>query len=283
LTKYRHLYDYIVKPNTAAAKVVDMVGSGKRVLELGSGPGSITRLLKENQCQITALELDPKAIEIVSAYCENVYSCDLNESEWPSTLSSTDRFQVIVAADVLEHLYDPWTTLGKLRSFLAENGYVVISLPHVGHNAVVACLLNGDFEYQPWGLLDKTHIRFFSIQNIQKLFNDAGFKIIESDFVVKTPEQTEFAQRWRQLPPTTRDALASSRFGTIYQVVIKAVLNSAPGQGLQLTSQPVPPPIASSFSTGAKGSRVLGFFVSFLSLRSRQKISKVLERIGIRI
>ncbi len=148
-----------------------------------------------------------------------------NDPAWPATLPSTEKFEVIVAADVLEHLYDPWTTLSKLRPLLAENGYIVISLPHVGHNAVIACLLGGDLEYQLYGsgLLDKTHIRFFGIKNIQKLFDDAGFKMIEVEFVVKTPEQTEFAKRWRALlQPKQNGSFPPSRFGTIYQIVVNA-------------------------------------------------------------
>ena len=279
----RHKYEYKVNPNTAAAKVVRMVGAGKRVLELGSGPGSITRLLKGNQCRITALELDFKAIEIVSEYCEKVYPCDLNDPEWPAKLPGSEKFDVIVAGDVLEHLYDPWITLSKLQPLLSDDGYLVISLPHASHNAVVACLLAGDFDYQPWGLLDKTHIRFFGIKNIQRLFNDAGFKIVEADFVVKMPEQTEFASRWRQLPSATKQALSSSKFGTIYQVVVKAIPHFAPGESLQLESLPIPTPTIESFSTGARGSRVLGFILSFISLRTRKKIARTLERIGIRL
>jgi 2-polyprenyl-3-methyl-5-hydroxy-6-metoxy-1,4-benzoquinol methylase len=282
MTTQRHLYEYTVNPNTAASKVVAMVGTDKRVLELGSGPGSITRLLKENQCRVTALELDPKAIEIVRPYCEKVHPCDLNDPDWPAKLLGSGMYDVIVAGDVLEHLYDPWATLGKLQPLLSEDGYVVISLPHVGHSAVVACLLNEDFAYQPWGLLDKTHIRFFGIKNIQKLFNDSGLKIVEAGYVIKTPEQTEFAQQWRKLSSEVKQALASNKFGTIYQVVVKAAPNFAPDDGLQLESQPIPSPIASSFSAGAKGSRVLGFLISFLNLRTRQRIARVLERVGLR-
>jgi hypothetical protein len=132
-------------------------------------------------------------------------------------------------------------------------------------------------------LLDKTHIRFFGIRNIQKLFDDAGFKIVEAEFVTKTPEQTEFAQRWRQLPLPTRQALATNRLGTIYQVVVKAVPKRADGKELQLASLPVPLPLATSFSAGAKGNRVLGLVLSFLSLSTRRRISGVLERLGIRL
>ncbi len=279
----RHLYEYSVNPHTAAEKVVHMVGMGKRVLEIGSGPGSITRLLKNNKCRVTALELDPKAIEIVAEYCEDVYPCDLNDPEWPKKLPGTEKFEVIVAGDVLEHLYAPWTVLNSLHTLLAEDGYVVISLPHVGHNAVVACLLAGDFEYRPWGLLDKTHIRFFGIANIQRLFDDAGFKILEAGFVTKTPEQTEFSDVWRRLPASTQQALrTSNKFGNVYQVVIKAVPKSASGQEIQLASTVIPLPQASFFDGEGKGSRALRFLVSFLSLRTRQRISHAIRRIGIR-
>lgn len=282
MKKQRHKYEYKVSPQTAAAKVVSMVGAGRRVLELGSGPGSITRLLKSNGCRVTALEVDEEAIGIVKEYCESVHSCDLNDPHWPSKLPSSERFEVVVAGDVLEHLYDPWATLRNMKDMLADDGYVVISLPHVGHSAVVACLLNGDFEYQPWGLLDKTHIRFFAIKNIQKLFNEAGLKIIEVDFVVKTPEQTEFAKLWRRLPAETQKALTNNKFGMVYQVVVKAVLQAAPGKGLKLASLSVPLPSAKSYSVGARGSRVLGYLLSRLSLKSREKISLVLEHIGFK-
>ena len=282
MTSQRHKYEYKVNPDTAAAKVIRMVGTGNRVLELGPGPGSITRHLHGNSCRITALELDPQAIEIVTEFCEQVHSCNLNDPEWPALLGDAQKFSVIVAADVLEHLYDPWSTLQKMLPLLAKDGYVVISLPHVAHNAVVACLLNEDFEYQPWGLLDRTHIRFWGIRNIQKLFDDAGFKIVEADFVVRSPEQTEFANRWRKLPGQARKALEWNRFGNVYQVVLKAVPLAADGRALQLESLAVPAPGASGFSAGARRNRLLGFFISFLSLDTRARISRFLQRLGIR-
>ena len=279
----RHIYDYQVQPDSAPAKVVRMVGGDKRVLELGSGPGAVTRLLKGHACRVTAIEVDPAAIEIVRQYCEHVHACNLNDPGWSGVLANAPKFDVIVAADVLEHLYDPWATLSLLPTLLAEDGYAVISLPHAGHNAVIGCLIAGDLEYQPWGLLDKTHIRFFGIKNMQRLFDDANFKIIDVDFVVKTPEQTEFAQRWRSLPAETKRALAADEFGMIYQVVIKAVPRSAPGKALDLTSIPIPAPGTGTFSGRVRRSRVLGFAVSFLSLKARDRIARTLRRIGVKI
>lgn len=278
----RHKYEYEATPQHAATKVVRMVGDGKRVLEIGSGPGSMTKLLANNQCRVTALELDQEAIKIVAQYCEQVLPCDLNDPNWHSILAGLDKFEAVVAGDVLEHLYDPWSTLESLHGLLQEDGHVVISLPHLGHNAIVACLLAGDFEYQPWGLLDKTHIRFFAIKNIQRLFNDAGFKIVEIDFVVKTPEQTEFAKQWRQLSVDTRKALSCNRYGTVYQVVVKAAPKSSSERELDITSQVIPDPPRNLSGPGLKGAPIIRFLVSHLSLNARQRISNLITKLGIK-
>ncbi len=273
-------YAYTVHANSSATKVARLVGSGKRVLELGCGPGMITRLLARQQCKVTALEMDTRALEAVAPYCEAVHPCDLNDPAWPARLACADKFEAIVAGDVLEHLVDPWTTVERLAPLLAEDGHVVISLPHAGHNAVIASLIASDFAYQPWGLLDKTHIRFFGMHNIQELCERAGFKITEVDYVIKPPEQTEFARRWHQLPNTTRQALSENRFGFVYQVVVKAVPKTAAGKGLKLVSMVVPDVAVQTSS--ALGNRLMHYLLSFLSLNTRQRIAQVLVRMGLR-
>lgn len=283
MKKQRHKYEYKVSPNSAAAKITRLVGKDKRVLELGPGPGAITRILKEESCRVTALEVDPAAIEMVSQFCENIYPCDLNATDWPNILPAESKFDAIIAGDVLEHLYDPWSALGKLHALLEPDGFLVVSLPHIAHSSIVASLLAEDFDYQPWGLLDRTHIRFFGMRNIQKLFNDAGFKIVEADFVIKTPEQTEFAQHWRSLPAETQKALQANRFGNVYQVVLKAMPYSTPGGSLELVNIPVPSPGDESYSIGVRSNPIIGFILSLLSLNTRGKIARLIERIGIRL
>lgn len=283
MTKPRHKYEYEVTPDTTGAKVVRMVGTSKRVLELGPGPGSITRLLRLNSCEVTALENDRDAIDIVSAYCKAVHLCDLNSPEWHKVLADSGKFEVIVAADVLEHLYDPWTLLRELHPLLTDDGQVVVSLPNVGHNAVISCLLTNDFEYRPCGLLDQTHVRFFGISNIQEMFETAGFKIIEVEFVVAAPERTEFAARWRSLPMETRRALSLNRFGSVYQVVVKAVRTSAPGKRLRLNSIEVPAEARRPYNVLTRGKRVIVNVISSLRLRMHIGISRLLERVGLRL
>src|SRR5690606_19675977 len=113
--------------------------------------------------------------------------------------------------------------LNMMASLVSDEGYLVISLPHVGHAAITACLLTGDFAYQDWGLLDRTHIRFFCLQNMDALFTENGLKIIEAAFVQTHPEQTEFADKWRNLTESQKKVLLSPLHSNVYQVVVKAV------------------------------------------------------------
>ena len=121
-TQEYHKYEYEIDPlsDTAAAHVVRMVGQKKRVLEVGCGPGSITKILaRQGQCRVTGLEYDLEAIAKVTPYCETIKQADLNDAEWTCLLECAEPFDVVVAADVLEHLYNPWRTLREMVSLYA--------------------------------------------------------------------------------------------------------------------------------------------------------------------
>jgi 2-polyprenyl-3-methyl-5-hydroxy-6-metoxy-1,4-benzoquinol methylase len=204
-------------------------------LEIGAGPGSITKQLASvSSCSVTALDIDAESINKIAPFCENTYQADLNNAEWPRILEKEKKFEVIVAADVLEHVYEPIVVLKGMKEFLKEDGYMVISLPHVGHSVIHACLMEENFEYGDSGLLDHTHIRFFGIKNIQKLFEDARMKIVHAEFVVRNPEHTEFTKCWKRTSKELRSVLAKNPFGLVYQVIVKAVPDTAFGDAIKL-------------------------------------------------
>ena len=232
------IYRFSVDPDsdTAAANVLRFVGQGKTVLEIGAGPGSIARPLVEIcNAKLTAVEIDSKSVDILKGFCERVIQQDLNDPSWPDAIGEP-RFDAIVIADVLEHLYDPWTTLRQAAELLNDDGYVVVSIPHSAHAGIVGSLLSGDLKYQDWGLLDRTHIRFFAIKNIQTLFEGAGLKIVDFAYVLRAPMETEFAEVWSDLPARTKLLLEEGEFAHVYQVVVKAkkttALMTLPGYSL---------------------------------------------------
>lgn len=223
MSEERHLYDYDVDPtsDTAPARVCRMVGRNKRVLEIGAGPGSITRILKGQENRITALELDETAIPFLKKHCDEVVPANLNQPDW--TTKFTDKFDAVIAADVLEHLTDPWATLARMKTLLAPRGEIIVSVPHASHACILACLLHEDVEYRDWGLLDRTHIRFFGLRNLHAMFAKAGLKIVRGEFVCRAPSETEFVDKWNALPLDARSFLGSQRFAQVYQVVVTAV------------------------------------------------------------
>lgn len=279
----RHNYEYDVDTasETAPANVARLVGQSKRVLEVGCGPGSITKILAtQNNCVVTGLELDIEAIEKAKPFCESIFQADLNSNDWPQLLGDYGKFDVVVAADVLEHLYDPWSALQRMVPLIKPDGYMVISLPHVGHAAILGCIMNGDFEYHDWGLLDRTHIRFFGLKNIEDLFAQANLKIIEARYVTKPPEETEFVASWAKLSSTVQDVLMSCKHSEVYQVVVKAIPINYAGDAVPL----VPP------SHKYRGTTAPPVFTSWktrlrLSLNPKLKlqIRKSLDLLGIKL
>lgn len=219
-------YEYEVDPtgDNALAYVLELADSKKKTLEIGAGSGMITQhLVRTRGCDVVALEINPASVAKLKSYVDRVYALDLNDPVWIESLVPEGKFDTIIAADVLEHLYDPWTVLKGMKKLLNETGKIILSLPHAAHCAIMTCLLEEDFQYGEWGLLDKTHIRFFGLHNIHALHASAGLAITDARFVMRRPEETEFSERWARLPKHVRTALSSNRHGHVYQVVTSAM------------------------------------------------------------
>ncbi len=255
-------YEADVDGNSALAYVLELTGSNKKILEVGAGSGMIARhLVKLKECDVVGVEINPASIEKLRSYIDRVYALDLNDPSWTGEVACEGKFDSIIAADVLEHLYDPWTVLKGMKPLLNDTGSVILSLPHVAHSAVIACLIEEDFEYRDWGLFDKTHIRFFGLHNIHVLHANAGLAVVDARFVVRRPEETEFADRWARLPARVRAALSYNRHGNVYQVVTKAVpIEKAPGQPLDLFKVPLPTTGSTAATTVQKAKLALRLF-----------------------
>lgn len=224
-TQQDQRYQYAIDPkgNTTANKVLNFVGREKKVLELGCGPGAMTRYMREQlNCQITALEIDPERARLAEPYCDKLYVTNLESFDFKSEFAE-QRFDVIVAADVLEHLQDPWRCLCSVRELLQPEGYIVVSIPNVAHNSVIAQLLVGRFSYQPQGLLDVTHLRFFTRRDIEALLLETGFFPEQWQQNLVPEHQTEFAVHWHTLPDPLKQTLSQAEDGQVYQYIVKAL------------------------------------------------------------
>ncbi len=216
-------YDYVVDVNGdyAAAKVLGLVGSDKRVLELGCATGYMSRVFREQGCQVVAVEIDARAAARASAHCERVIVGDIERIDLDAELGD-DRFDVVVAADVLEHLKDPVPTLLTVKRHLRPAGYIVASVPNVAHGSVRLALLGGEFPYSERGLLDGTHLRFFTSASLEKLFADAGLAITHCERQQRAIAASEVPYDAAAIPPDLLEALSEDREALTYQFVLVA-------------------------------------------------------------
>lgn len=217
-------YRYAIDPDSdsTAARILRLVGQGRRVLELGTAAGAMTQALTENnQCRVVGVEIDPVSASQARPYCDRLIVGNLDELDLPALLAG-ELFDVIIAADVLEHLRDPWTCLQSIRPLLAANGRLVLSTPNVGYSGLVSTILNGEFPYQPRGLLDSTHLRFFTRFEVEAALVSAGYIPTEVSDIQLAPEHSEFCQAWGQLPESQRQWLLEQPDATVYQFVLAA-------------------------------------------------------------
>lgn len=225
---YRYDYAPNLDKDSTASKLLHLVGTNKRVLELGCATGSMTRLLTEQLgCQVTGIELDPLSAERARPYCEKLFIGNLDQFDW-SLLGENNTFDVILIADVLEHLRQPMSCLKQLHAYLAQDGYVLVSVPNIAYNGIIASLLCDDFPYADVGLLDRTHIHFFTWKTLEQTLHAAGFSIVIYDAVTTPNEHPEFYAYWQQLPESIQAFLNHHAHGHVYQYIVKIVKDDRP-------------------------------------------------------
>jgi SAM-dependent methyltransferase len=145
-----------------------------RILEVGCARGRLGHELKRQDPgrYVAGVELDPDAARAARQRLDEVFVLDVQAGLPPIEPGSLD---CILFGDVLEHLVDPEDVLRRYRELLAPDGLVLASVPNIQHFSIVRSLLRGDLMYQPAGLLDATHLRFFTYMTFAKLMLDAGF------------------------------------------------------------------------------------------------------------
>jgi 2-polyprenyl-3-methyl-5-hydroxy-6-metoxy-1,4-benzoquinol methylase len=157
---------------------LELVGKRKKVLEIGSGGGHMTEALAKDGCTVTSIEIDPELSQRAKSFCDELFVGDIEYIDLNNKLRDKS-FDVILLGDVLEHLKNPVSVLRRLQKFLSDSGYLVVSVPNVSHASVRLALLNGEFPYSDEGLLDRTHVRFFTLKNIANLLYESGYEMSE--------------------------------------------------------------------------------------------------------
>src|SRR5271154_4246139 len=221
LSHYHTNFD-VENDNNSHAAMLRMVGFNKRVLEAGCASGHVSEKLNAQGCTVVGIEIDASVVEPAKKWLERVIVGNFDDASLWRELEG-ELFDAILFGDVLEHLKDPLATLRESLRFLAPSGIVVISVPNIAHADVKIALINGQFPYSDDGLLDRTHISFFTKESLLKLVKDAGLVEVEIVRVTLPVFHTEIGVEKGDVDDQVLEAILVERESETYQFVIKAV------------------------------------------------------------
>lgn len=153
--------------------------SSRKIIEIGCSSGALAREFKASSadCEWLGLDIDESYTKLARRYCDDTIAMDI-ESAAPAFFDAQADRDCWIFGDTLEHLKDPWKILNQIRAVLPKDGCIVACIPNAQHWSVIAKLSIGDFRYEDSGLLDKTHLRWFTKKTIIELFASSGFKIV---------------------------------------------------------------------------------------------------------
>jgi len=163
-----------VRPGEAPALILEGVPHSARVLDVGCGSGEIGVLLREiKQCSVVGVEPQPERVAAARQRGLEVHEGVLDERRADELGAS---FDAVLLVDVLEHLADPAALLERVSRVLAPDAALHLSVPNVAHWTVRANLLRGRFRYAEKGLMDATHLRWFTRETLRELLARTGYQ-----------------------------------------------------------------------------------------------------------
>lgn len=208
--------------NDSLSQIFKLIRSNSVVLDIGCATGALaSKLANLKQCQVYGLEFNPESVKICrqKKVFTQVSEFNLNNINTQSFPQYKGKFDYIVCADVLEHLTHPEQTLNILQTYLAPNGKIIISLPNIAHASIKTNLLLNDFSYTDIGILDRTHLRFFTYKSIAKLLTDSGLNIIKAHFIT-LPLDGWQPHKLSELPPAIAKFIEQDAHSHIMQYIV---------------------------------------------------------------
>ena len=229
-------YDTTIDPaadNTSHGLLLSLVGADRRVLDLGCATGYLAEALGANGCTVSGVEYVPEAAEKARPFLDKLVVADLNDVDLVAEFGA-GTFDVLVFGDVLEHLMDPVSVLRRTVPQLAPGGSVVISIPNVTHGSLRLAHLQGRWQYTETGLLDRTHIRFFTRRSLLEMLAAAGLAPVDVRRTTADPLGVEVEIDPADLPAGVVEWLAGQPDADTYQFVVRAVVDDAESAVAQL-------------------------------------------------
>jgi len=221
-----HLYERTLDPDghDSLAMLARLIAPRTAVLDVGCGPGVLGEYLAaEKQCVVDGIELNPDAAARARRFYHQVTEGDLETMDLEAI--GEQRYDCIVCADVLEHVRDPAAVARRLLRTLRPRGRMLLSIPNVSYSGLIAALIDGEFRYTHEGLLDNTHVRFFTRRSLVEWLGNVGLSAVHIDTVQLSLAESEFrGTMLHGMPPALVDALLSRPDALTYQFIVEAVV-----------------------------------------------------------
>ena len=208
--------------NISLSKLYEFVEPGSRVLDIGCGTGDLgSELRLKKACWVLGVEHNERMRSLAAPRLDDFQIGDVTDPGFVASLGQ-GNFDVIVLADVLEHLTDGASVLRSLLPTLRPSGVILLSVPNIAHGAVRLSLMAGRFNYQEEGLLDKTHVHFYTRESLSEAVDSAGYVVVDEQSTFLGALDTEI-----QIPlggiitESMVNTVEREPDGTTYQFILK--------------------------------------------------------------
>lgn len=159
---------------------LSMIPKGSFILDVGCHTGIMGEILRQKkEAKVVGVDMDSEALRVARGRLQSVFLLDIEQEGWSRHLINEgfEKFDTVLFGDVLEHTHNPERILREAKTLLKSEGRVIVSVPNIAHWKVRLALLFGRFEYQESGILDKTHLRFFTKKTAKQLLENSGYAI----------------------------------------------------------------------------------------------------------
>ncbi|MCP4749206.1 MAG: class I SAM-dependent methyltransferase [Desulfobacteraceae bacterium] len=155
-------------------------GEPRKILDVGCAEGVLGEAVKKKyECEYVGIEIEREAAQKAEKRIDRVIIGNAEKTDLIDHGIPEKYFDFILYGDVLEHLYDPWTVLFNHGKYLKDGGHIVASIPNIRNLGIIQSLMSGNWTYLKEGILDSTHIRFFTLNEIRKMMKGCGFRLVE--------------------------------------------------------------------------------------------------------